>query len=66
MAGLSVKAMTRNGLLLQNENWGITKQSRGRLRVHLAVLPDILFIPRTGSIYFCSSIKEVRIRFYSK
>lgn len=62
----SVKGMTRSGLLLPNKNWGIKKWSRGPLSANLSVLPDILFISLMGSIYFCSSIKDVRIRFYSK
>lgn len=62
----SVKGMTRSGLLLPNKNWGIKKWSRGPLSANLSVLPDILFISHMGSIYFCSSIKDVRIRFYSK
>lgn len=44
----------------------IKKWSRGPLSANLSVLPDILFISHMGSIYFCSSIEDVRIRFYSK
>lgn len=61
--GFSVKARTRNDISLQNKNAG-TKKSRGPQRGSLAFLPDILFIPQMGSIYFCGSSKEVRIRFY--